>query len=292
MAFTYTGEQVDLGFGRGWLNRPAAASIRRIDRQIGHPLQITEAGRTWGRQNEHWLTYRRVGRPIALHPDTPSEHQKGNSIDSDEAQRIIAILEDHGWRRTVYRWVNGRWTLVEPWHFEYFAHLDNHRNDPAGTPAPQVPKEDDDMLMLNLHGIGTATHKVALGPGVFRHFIGTDPYEKIKNLARIQDDWQDVSYNELPALLRTYGCDLNIWDWNPSAGGFCILDPLTGTVKPGNAWTASGATRAAIAGIKMPAIDPAPIVAAVEKALEAGIQLDEKAIAKAVNDDAANRMRS
>lgn len=42
----------------------------------------------------------------------------------------------------------------------------------------------------------------------------------------------------------------------------------------------------------MPAIDPAPIVAAVEKALEAGIQLDEKAIAKAVNDDAANRMRS
>lgn len=151
MAFTYTGEQVDLGFGRGWLNRPAAASIRRIDRQIGHPLQITEAGRTWGRQNEHWLTYRRVGRPIALHPDTPSEHQKGNSIDSDEAQRIIAILEDHGWRRTVYRWVNGKWTLVERWHFEYFAHLDNHRNDPApseAAPAAPVHEEDTDMQTI------------------------------------------------------------------------------------------------------------------------------------------------
>lgn len=151
MAFTYTGEMVDLGFGRGWLSRSAAASVRRIDRQIGHPLQITEAGRTWGRQNEHWLTYKRVGWPIALHPDTPSEHQKGLSIDSDEAQRIIAILEDHGWRRTVYRWVNGVWTLVERWHFEYFAHLDNHRNDPApsgsNTAAP-VSEEDDMTLMV------------------------------------------------------------------------------------------------------------------------------------------------
>lgn len=139
------------------------------------------------------------------------------------------------------------------------------------------------MLMLNLHGIGTATHKVALGPGIFRHFIATDPYEKIKNVARIQDDWQDISYTELPALLRTYGCDLNIWDWNPSAGGFCILDPLTGTVKPGNAWTASGATRAAIAGIKLPTLDPAPIVAAVKAALASGVQLDEKAITNAKN---------
>ena len=117
MAFTYTGEMVDLGFGRGWLSRPAAASIRRIDRQIGHPLQITEAGRTRAQQMVHWMTYQRVGWPIALHPDTPSEHQKGLSIDSDEAQKIIAIHEDHGWRRTVYRWVNGKRTLVEPWLF-------------------------------------------------------------------------------------------------------------------------------------------------------------------------------
>jgi hypothetical protein len=129
MAFTYTGEQVDLGFGRGWLNRPAANSIRRIDRQIGHALQITEAGRTWVQQNEHYQRYLRYGSPIALNPDAPSVHQKGGAIDSNEAQRIVAVLEDHGWRRTVYRWVNGKWTLVEPWHFEYFEHLDNHRNE-------------------------------------------------------------------------------------------------------------------------------------------------------------------
>lgn len=164
--------------------------------------------------------------------------------------------------------------------------------NPDTTNRPTVPKEDDDMLMLTLHGIGPETHKVALGPKTFRHFIQSDPYEKIKNLARIQDDWQDVSYAELPALLRTYGCDLNIWDWNPSAGGFCILDPLTGSVKPGNVWTAENATRAAIAGIQLPTLDPAPIVAAVKTALAKGIQLDEKAIAKAVNDDAARRLVS
>lgn len=133
MAFTYTGEQVDLGFGRGWLNRPAAQSIARIDHQLGHPMQITEAGRTWAQQDGHYQIYLRDGYPIALNPDTPSVHQYGGAVDSNEAQRIIAILEDHGWRRTVYRWVNGVWTLVEEWHFEHFAELDNHRNDP--TPA-------------------------------------------------------------------------------------------------------------------------------------------------------------
>lgn len=142
MAFTYTGEMVDLGFGRGWLNRPAASSILRIDRQLGHALQITEAGRTWGKQNEHYQTYLRVGYPIALAPDTPSVHQKGGAIDSNEAQRIIAILEDHGWRRTVYRWVGGKWTLVEPWHFEYFQHLDNHRNEPASGGVTPFPEDD------------------------------------------------------------------------------------------------------------------------------------------------------
>lgn len=129
MVFTYTGEQIDLGSGRGWLNRPAAASIRRIDRQIGHPLQITEAGRDWAQQNKHYQHYLRYGSPIALSPDAPSLHQRGNAADSNEAQRIHAVMEDHGWRRTVYRYVNGKWTLVEPWHYEYFPQYDNHINE-------------------------------------------------------------------------------------------------------------------------------------------------------------------
>lgn len=122
MGYTYTGQTVDLGHGRGWLDADAAASIRRIDAQLGHPLQVTEAGRSFFQQEQHWLRYLRDGKPIALNPNTPSVHQKGRAIDSDEAQRIVAIMHDHGWRQTVYR--NGK--LVEPWHWEYDRNLDNH----------------------------------------------------------------------------------------------------------------------------------------------------------------------
>lgn len=172
MAFVYRGEKVDLGFGRGWLDRPAAQSIFRIDRQLGHPMQITEAGRTWLEQDVHYQHYLRYGSPIALNPNTPSLHQKGNAADSNEAQRIIGIMEDHGWRRTVYRWVNGKWTLVEPWHFEYFEHLDNHRNDPAGggttpKPAPEPKRRVRPMLEATYRAAnGTVAGQARLGGAV------------------------------------------------------------------------------------------------------------------------------
>lgn len=152
---------VDLGNGRGWLNPGPAASIARIDRVLGHPLQITEAGRSWAQQKAHWDTYQRRGHPIALHPDGPpkgngpSVHQKGAAVDTDEGKRIVRFMEDHGWRRTVYRWVKGVWTLIEDWHWEYFERLDNHRFDaePASTPtpAPVVEEEDEDMALKGAH---------------------------------------------------------------------------------------------------------------------------------------------
>lgn len=169
-----------------------------------------------------------------------------------------------------------RWHIGDfnnPWVVPGFAGGSN----PAPTP-PTRSLEDDEMLMLNLTGIGTSTHKVALGVGVFRHFIASDAYEKIMRVSRAADDWQDISYAELPALLRTYGCDLNIWDWNPSAGGFVVLDPLTGKAIPGGMWSAQNAARAAIAGIKPAQVDPAPIVAAVKEALAKGANLDENLI--------------
>lgn len=130
MGYVYRGTMTDLGYGRGWMNDPAAASQRRMDRALGHPQQITEAGRTWDQQNAHYQNYLRNGYPIALSPDAPSLHQMGNAKDTDE--RPVALHNDHGWYHTVYRWVNGVWTLVEPWHFEYFPERDNHRNEPAG----------------------------------------------------------------------------------------------------------------------------------------------------------------
>ncbi|MBT2485820.1 hypothetical protein J7E28_14010 [Microbacterium sp. ISL-108] len=162
---------VNLGGGRGFLRENAAKSLHRIDKRIGHRCQITEALRSWAQQNEHWLTYKRNGHPIALHPDTPSVHQKGEAVDSDELQRFIAIAADHGFIRTVYRWVNGVWTLVERWHFEYFTERDNHRHEvitlvqtssgawhlpnpigPKTKPKPKpIESEEDDMEPLYLY---------------------------------------------------------------------------------------------------------------------------------------------
>jgi hypothetical protein len=145
----YPRSKVDLGGGRGWATKEAAASIRRIDRAIGHRLQITEAGRSFFQQDEHWQKYIRDGFPIAMNPrnDPPSVHQIGDAIDSDEAQRFVALMAEHGWIRTVYRWVGGVWTLVERWHFEYFIAKDKHRFDPTpasgGKTAFAVPEEDD-----------------------------------------------------------------------------------------------------------------------------------------------------
>ncbi|WP_295787522.1 hypothetical protein [uncultured Microbacterium sp.] len=148
---------------------------------------------------------------------------------------------------------------------------------PVLIPAP--PLEQDDMEMIRIGG----QHLAAIGVGVFRHFVAADPYEKIKNIARIQDDWQEVSFAELPALLKTYGCDLNIWDIRD--GGFVVFDPIDGSVRSGNAWTATGAVRAAIAGLSFPTPDPTPIVTAVRDAIaSSGVKVDETAIANAVRE--------
>ncbi|WP_025105704.1 hypothetical protein [Microbacterium paraoxydans] len=145
--------KVDIGHGRGWLEAEAAKSQARIDRALGHPQQITEAGRSWEQQNEHWEHYLKYGAPIALHPDTPSVHQMGRAKDTDE--RDVALMNDHGWYQTVYRLLNGRRTLVEPWHFEYDPARDNHRNDPAPSGAGSTAltfEEDEDMRVIVSNG--------------------------------------------------------------------------------------------------------------------------------------------
>lgn len=272
---------VDLGNGRGWLEAPAARSIARIDARLKHFMQISDAGRTWAEQNVPYQAYLRYLRggpwaPIALNPDTPSVHQKGFAIDSDEAQRILPVMEGHGWRRTVYR--DGK--LVEPWHFEYFEHLDNYRRETVklaqnadgvwyidrSQPAPAVveaapfipdtPTEEDDMLTLVINGV----HLVTLGNGTFGHITPADNPTLLRNVVRAEDDWQYIGFEHLPGLLRHHGCDRNIWDIR--GGKFVVLDPLDGSVKEGNVWTATNALRAQVAAIPQPTIDPTPIIEA------------------------------
>lgn len=236
MAFTYTGQKVDLGFGRGWLDVPAAASVRRIDRHIGHPMQITEAGRDWARQNEHYQHYLKYGSPIALSPNAPSIHQKGGAVDSDEAQRIVSILEEHGWRRTVYRWVNGRWTLVEPWHFEYFAHLDKHINDPAPSGgAGTAPKENDMSILFNANG-----NIYTLSPGQIK--LETDPLFVGKAIAagevQVNGTGTVAQQNEqFVKWLDHFGIPRSIDGKGMLDNNGWVLNPETGKHEYGGMWS-------------------------------------------------------
>jgi hypothetical protein len=92
---------------------------------------------------------------------------------------------------------------------------------------------------------GSATYSAILGPGIFRALIKEDNPERVKNILRIQDDWQTIELRELPIYLRTFGCDLSIWEVRN--GAFVVRDPLDGSFGPGNAWTATGEIRAALA---------------------------------------------
>jgi hypothetical protein len=139
--------KVDLGHGRGWASPTAAASIRRIDRALGRPADINEAGRSPEKADENyrkWIAYQNGGpwAPYAL-PASQSVHCWGNAADSDDWYNAAAaaVWRDHGWRQTA-RYNDDR---DEPWHGEHFPNLDNHRNDPE--PAAL----EDDMTVEDLH---------------------------------------------------------------------------------------------------------------------------------------------
>ncbi|MBS1674671.1 MAG: hypothetical protein JSS74_11995, partial [Actinobacteria bacterium] len=111
----------DLGHGRGWASDQAAASIFRIDQQLGRPVQITEAGRSAADADANraaWLAYQAGGpwAPYALGADE-SIHCRGDAVDSDDATAPWAA---NGWRQTA-RYADNR---DEPWHREYFPDLD------------------------------------------------------------------------------------------------------------------------------------------------------------------------
>lgn len=123
----------ELNGGRGILPADAAASIHRIDAQIGHLVQITEAGRTRDRQlylYTGWVR-RAPGFNRALHPDNPRANHvlapgRRGAVDSDEQTGVP--WEENGWILTAWD---------EPWHREYFAERDQHRHN---------TQEDDDMF--------------------------------------------------------------------------------------------------------------------------------------------------
>ena len=118
-----------------------------------------------------------------------------------------------------------------------------------GTPSggggkPFINQEDDDnMLMLILNDTARKKHyKVALGNGSFRHYIASDNPDFAVKIERTNDDWSTIDINDLPIYLRTHACDLHIYDI--VNGDFAVLDPLDGSLKAGNMWSAVNALRA------------------------------------------------
>ena len=217
---------------------------------------VIDTGRAKGRYESH---SHMADISVGVGQRVSSGDRLGRNASMDEDHGFIDGVHDHV---TITDRFDGAWVT---WLDEYdplpFMQAAYER---ANTSRPTNPvrqsEEDNTMLMIKLKG-ARVDHLVALGEGIFRHFLGNDPYEFIKNVSRSADDWQEVNIADLPALLRTYGCDLNIWDFrdardlsksvpgvDPNAA-FCVLDPLDGSVKPGNMWSSAGATRRAVADL-------------------------------------------
>lgn len=154
-----------LSHGRGQLADAAAASLHRVDAHIGHPLQITEAGRPMWLQQQYWDEYQAYlnggpWAPIAAFPSDEAPHIRNGGEAFDTNERNTPVLNEHGWFHTVFR--DGE--LVEPWHYEYQWWRDQHRNDPAPAAPSALPETEGDSDM-----------RVILWAGhvftVARHFI-------------------------------------------------------------------------------------------------------------------------
>lgn len=114
--------KVDIGHGRGWLAPEPAASLARIDAQLGRLADINEAGRSPEKADENyrkWLAYKNGSGPWAPYalPASKSVHCWGYAADSDDWYNAAAaaVWRENGWRQTA-RYSDDR---DEPWHGEY-----------------------------------------------------------------------------------------------------------------------------------------------------------------------------
>jgi hypothetical protein len=255
---------VDIGHGRGRLAAEPAASVARIDAQLGRPADINEAWRSPAKADENyaaWLRYQAGGpwAPYAL-PAKDSVHCDGYAADSDDWYRAgpAQLWRDNGWRQTA-RYPGT--TRDEIWHGEYFRQLDKFYGQPAGgnaTPLPIPKPKENDVPGIRMHHQkftnGNEAYVVETDTGFF-----------------IPDDAHRA------ALVKAYEIDLralplvNEYDWNavqaaktysnsgypqPAASGISTAQIQT------IATAAASAAAAAVAGV-----DSAQIAAAVESKL-------------------------
>lgn len=186
-------QTVDIGAGRGRLSPEAAASLARIDAQLGRPADVNDAWRSPAQADANyaaWLRYQNGGpwAPYAL-PASKSIHCRGYAVDSDDwynAQRA-AVWRRNGWRQTAL--YPGDPKRNEPWHGEYDRRYDEFYGQPAGggarpLPIPK-PKEHPAMRLIKLTKNGATTYAL----------IGTRFFQSTVDVAQANawaESWGDA----------------------------------------------------------------------------------------------------
>lgn len=155
------GSTVSIGGGRGRLAPNPAASIARIDAQLGRPADINDAWRSpeqADKNRDAWLAFLNgtgPWAPFAL-DRWGSIHCRGYATDSDDwySAPAATIWRRNGWRQTaLYKPGDPR---REEWHGEYDEALDEYLGQPAGEssspfdPVPHDPRLDQIMSSLPL----------------------------------------------------------------------------------------------------------------------------------------------
>lgn len=177
-----------------WLEAGAAASYLRA-RAAGLPAGVTDAGRTNAEQWDVWRDYL-AGRlkATAAYPGT-SKHEKGNALDLPEPAR--AWMRAHG---AEYGWVKDR-VANEPWHFEYDATKDKHKN----TSKPKPKKENPDMHIIR-RGLKLAprsSRKYALVTGDRAVPLTVDAYAQYKKAGHDAVPLPESDYDRITKALVT-----------------------------------------------------------------------------------------
>lgn len=145
---------VDIGFGRGRLAPGPAASLRRIDAQLGRPADINDAWRSpeqADRNRAAWVAYQNGTGPVAPYAldRWGSIHCRGYAGDSDDwyDPEAAAVWQRNGWRQTALYPVGDR--RREEWHGEYDEDLDEFLGQTAAggaaefNPTDEVEEEDE-----------------------------------------------------------------------------------------------------------------------------------------------------
>ncbi|MBE7952906.1 hypothetical protein ILP86_01080 [Microbacterium sp. R1] len=278
---------MSISFAAGAYNRAAGtrAAFEALSNELvreGHPAMVSISGdresedqeRIWyermtltpGNRKVYGYRWWEGRKWFQIHPDTVApprtsnhEARRSNDLkwpynsDTPAARRAKVLAKKHNITR------EGE-NFRELWHWTFWGplgHIDSSASAGGSSPITAVPEEDDMIAARITDGAGVKHHAI-IGNGYFRHLIGADDLEWQKNVVTADDSWTDIPIDRLPSVLRTYACDLHIWDIR--GGSMVVRDPLDGSIKAGNLWSALNAVRSTVGSVQVTSAETAKYV--------------------------------